>query len=82
MTSVNSIIVELGLIGFSLFLLFHIYLIKMILHDFRYYKDNFYLFPFFIFFILNLFYLNYWEDPALTIPIFSFLAIYSNKNKK
>lgn len=76
MTSINSIIVELGLGGIVLFMGFISFLMMRIVNKLRKKRDNFYILSFFIFFVLNLFYLNYWEDPTLTVPIFVFLGIY------
>ena len=75
MTSINSIIVELGFIGFLLFLIFFMYILIQILKI-----KNFSLLLVYIFFMFNLFYLNYWEDPTFTIPVFILFGI--NLQKK
>ncbi len=83
MTSVVSTWVELGIIGFLIFifLFYHLFLqlnkkIKMLKictsYNFVYSKSCLYLL---LFFIIELLYLNYWEYPQITIPVFTFCIL-------
>ncbi len=67
MTSINSIIVELGLCGFIFFITFF----SITFYNFIKFNLPISLYLFLLFIFL-LFYLNYWEDPLSTIPIFIF----------
>jgi len=91
MASVISIWVEVGLLGLSFFIMFFTYLFLRLRNarrnqikdkDFSYLILNQYSVLLLIFFIINLFYLNYWEYPEMVIPIMTFVVLSSTYNKK
>jgi hypothetical protein len=81
MTSIISTWVELGIIGMFLFVLFFWRLFKVISRkiklsiiskDIEFFLRLKAIKFIFVFFIIDLFYLNYWEYPQMTIPVFVF----------
>jgi len=91
MASVISIWVEIGVLGLGFFIFFFTYLFIRLRNarrnqikdrDFSYLILNQYSVLLLIFFIINLFYLNYWEYPEMVIPIMTFVVLSSTYNKK
>jgi hypothetical protein len=81
MTSIISTWVELGIIGMFLFVLFFWRLFKVISRkiklsiiskDIEFFLRLKAIKFILVFFIIDLFYLNYWEYPQMTIPVFVF----------
>jgi len=84
MTSIISTWVELGIIGMVLFVFFFWLLFKIInkkiklsviLKDTEFFLRLKAVKFILLFFIIDLFYLNYWEYPQMTIPVFIFYLL-------
>ena len=91
MTTVISVCVELGVIGAIIFILFFYVLFKKSklglceaikrrdYHTIAYLKGRQYVL---IFFILTLFYLNFWEYPELTIPVLGLMCCLTRDRRR
>jgi len=91
MASVISIWVEIGVLGLGFFIFFFIYLFIRLRNarrsqiknkDFSYLILNQYSVLLLMFFIINLFYLNYWEYPEMVIPVMTFIILSSAYGKR
>ncbi|MBA7567217.1 hypothetical protein ES708_08926 [subsurface metagenome] len=91
MASIVSIWVELGLLGLCFFIFFFVYLFIRLRNaqrnqikqkNFNYSILNQYSVLLLVYFIINLFYLNYWEYPEMVIPVMTFVILSSTYNKK
>jgi hypothetical protein len=90
MTSVISIWAELGLSGLIFFTVFFVYLFIRLRNARRilikqeksgYLILNQYSVLLLVYFIINLFYLNYWEYPEMVIPVMTFVILSSAYGK-